>query len=133
MKARQMFDTLKYSKELQRAGMEPAVADAQAKINADFYNLLIKEQIATKEDINALHKDINFLRHKMTRDTSSVGNGLHAALTSLGIRISLLEAKIDSLKHELRFCILRNTILIITLLGGLQIFFYFIEKMSRYP
>lgn len=69
------FDTLEFVKDLEEAGFEPKMAEAQAKAQVKILSNLIDRQVATKQDIQELKTDIN----------------------NVNIRIDKLDTKIDQL------------------------------------
>ena len=55
------FDTLKFSKRLTAAGMDPA----QAEVLTDSYGEMLNEQIATKEDISRLETVMDAMEQRL--------------------------------------------------------------------
>lgn len=76
------FDTLKFAKKLEKAGVEPHLAEIQAEAfgeQAQAINNIIDKQLATKSDLNAL-------QYKITYElTIRIGSMFVAAVVILGI------------------------------------------------
>lgn len=77
------FDTLKYAKELEEAGMEPKIAEAQAKAQVKILSNLLDYKVATKDDLKELKGELKDLGVKVNS------------------KIDQLDSKIDSLEHKL--------------------------------
>jgi hypothetical protein len=56
------FDTLHYVKKLEAAGMDPKQAEAQVEFQAEVLSSLVKEKVATKEDLDKISTE---LRHEI--------------------------------------------------------------------
>ena len=52
------FDTLKYTKELERSGVDPKQAEAQANALSNALSEALETQLATKSDIADLKSEI---------------------------------------------------------------------------
>lgn len=57
-----LFDTLEFSQDLQKVGVEPKVADAQARLQAKIWNNMAHEKFSTKDDFNSLQGDVSSLK-----------------------------------------------------------------------
>jgi polyhydroxyalkanoate synthesis regulator phasin len=53
------FDTLEFVKDLEEAGVEAKMAEAQAKAQVKILSNLVDRQVATKLDIQEVRTDIN--------------------------------------------------------------------------
>jgi hypothetical protein len=94
----EMFNAIKYTEELKRAGFTPDQADTSMKVLIDVMN----ENFATKHDIQELRlatqHDIHELKSELNAKIDSVKSELNAKIDSVK---SELNAKIDSVKNEL--------------------------------
>lgn len=80
------FDTLEYAKELELAGIPIEQAEALARAQAKVFSGLVRDQLATKDDIrNMATKDD--IRDMATKDD----------IRGLDIRLTHLESVVDKL------------------------------------
>ena len=86
------FDTHKFVKDLTKAGM----SDSQAEVLANHYAGLLNDRLATKDDLELLHKDIAVLR----KDTSGDIAALRKDMEALRKDMEALRTEVKSdLKH----------------------------------
>ena len=76
------FNPLTYFEELRAAG----VSEPQAKVQADTLNKIVDGELATKNDIFLLQKDIKELEYKLT---IRLGSMLVASMSIIGFLISI--------------------------------------------
>ena len=90
------FDTLKATRELEAAGIEPRQAEAITNTMRD----AVVEGVATKSDIAGLESDIASLETKVGSDIASletkIGSDIASLETKVGSDIASLETKIGS-------------------------------------
>ena len=96
------FDTHKFVKDLTRNGMP----DKQAEVLADHYASLLKDRLATKEDLAALRKelkgDINSLRSELKGEISDLRKDMSGLEEKLTGDISGLRKDMVSLEERLQ-------------------------------
>ncbi len=78
-----MFNTLRYARKLEDAGVSREHAEAQVQIIAE----ILEEDVATKSDINILKSDINNLRVELENDISNLRVELKSDITLLEHRL----------------------------------------------
>lgn len=79
------FDTLKFARRLQAAGMDARLAEEQAEAMAEVLQTNL-EQLATKADIAELRKDMQLMEQRIIMKLGSmmvVAVGVVAALVKL--------------------------------------------------
>ena len=86
------FDTHKFVKDLTKAGM----SDSQAEVLANHYASLLNDRLATKDDLELLHKDIAVLRKDMETLRAEVKSDINHLAERLNHRmmITVLSAQL---------------------------------------
>lgn len=91
------FDTLKYAKELEEAGMEPKIAEAQAKAQVKILSNLLDYKVATKDDLKELKGELKDLGVKIDRIEVKFDSKINQLDAKFEPKIDQLESKIDQL------------------------------------
>ena len=105
------FDTLRFAKRLEDAGV-PAV---QAAATASAFTEATGDVIATKIDVDDLRRDLAALRAEFKTDIASLRQELKGDLTSVRQE---LKADIVSVRQDMKTLELRMTIKLGTMLVG---------------
>ena len=77
------FDTLAYSKRLIAVGMPPRQAEEQIEIFAE----ILDNNLATKQDIELIHKDMKELEGSLQRDMKELEGSLQRDMKELEMRM----------------------------------------------
>ena len=99
------FDTLAYSKALQNAGMEPALADLiSSKQREAIADILDSRQLATKQDvqleIEKVRAEIEKLRAESKADIEKLRADSEKAHGELRLEIEKVRAEITRSSHQ---------------------------------
>ncbi len=84
------FDTLTYAKKLQEAGFTSQQAEAQAEA----LRAVVDQNLATKQDIADLRRDIEELRAATKHDIELVRRDMKEMETRLEVRLAEMETRI---------------------------------------
>ncbi len=85
------FDTLEYAKGLEEAGVEPKIAEAQAKAQVKILSNLLDYKVATKDDLKELKSELKDLGVKIDQ-----------VEVKLDSKISQLDSKTDQLESKFK-------------------------------
>jgi hypothetical protein len=80
---------------LHKAGVEKNIARAHAEVQADIFNELIKNNLATKDDIKNLRVEVHEIEYLLRTEIKLVSKNLTIRLggtlaTSIGIIVTLM-------------------------------------------
>ena len=98
-----IFDTFDYAKKLQRAGL----TEEQASVHVEALRTLIEHDLATKQDIANVQRDIadihKEIEGKMSEATANpdMRESLTAESNGLMEKLSMLEAQVERLREAL--------------------------------
>lgn len=88
------IDTLKFSRKLTAAGLEPAAAEAIAELimDVDTDDLVTRQDLQTTEQ--ALKQDITAVRSDLQQEISVLRNELHQEITAVGADMRDMENRL---------------------------------------
>jgi len=97
------FDTLAYANKLKNAGMEHKLAETQAEVQAELLASLMDDQLATKQDIKDLrkevHSEIKGIRHEMIAELLAMESRLLVKLGGITVTGIGLLATLFTILH----------------------------------
>lgn len=137
------FDTLKYVKRLEKAGLKPEVAEAQAEVQLEALSNFLDRHVASKDDIKSLEikikeSEIRILGRIDKQDAridkqysrmdklDSKIDKLDSRMDKQDSRMDRLELKIDSLEHKITVKLGRWIIASVGFLSALMTLFHFL-------
>ena len=135
------FDTLAFSKRLQKAGVPVVQAEAHAIAQADFLTHHLLSEVATKDDLKALQADFKALQTATKADFKALQTDFKALQTATKADFKALQtdfkalqtateanlkAGLAELETKLTAQIMKAAALQFVLLGGLMAMFKFI-------
>jgi chromosome segregation ATPase len=97
------FDTLEYAKELEEAGMEPKIAEAQAKAQVKILSNLLDYKVATKDDLKELKGEIKDLGIKVNSRIDQLDSKIDQLDAKFESKIDQLDSKINQLDAKFEF------------------------------
>jgi N12 class adenine-specific DNA methylase len=109
------FDTLEYAKGLEEAGVEPRIAEAQARAQVKILSNLLDYKIATKDDLKELKGELKDLGIKIELLDSKFES-----------KFDYLNTKMDSLEHKLTAKLGKMTVASVAFMATLFTVFHFL-------
>jgi uncharacterized protein YlxW (UPF0749 family) len=119
------IDTLSIAKELEESGIPIKQAEAQTRVYAKVINMVIEDQLATKQDLHkveqvlrqdlqkveqVLKQDLQKVEQVLKQDIQKVEQGLLKEINVLDNKINSLDNKVSRLEIDIQTQTLKLTV-----------------------
>jgi len=111
------FDTLKYAKKLEVAGVTRKQAEAQAEATAEVLHDLVSDTIATKKDVTDVRTELKEVKAELKQDIADLRAELKQDIADLRTELKqdIANVKVDMIKWMIGL-LFAQTALILTVL-----------------
>lgn len=88
------FDSLKFSKTLQAAGLDPKLADAHANLQSEIWHENVEKNLVTKEDLQKVKVE---LQHEIQFEVGKLENKMNIRFEQVDARFEQVDKRLGAL------------------------------------